>query len=570
MEGILSISVEDAMSPDHNEPDPKYKRNVFFSAVLSLLLLASIVATVHFLPIYESGEPLVSQEATADHIIAFASSKHRTEPPVVYTLPPPVKSKALVPIGGHGLEDSNGDLFADDADEGVPSHTLGKSNSTPPLPLPLLDEKDMLLELEERVEHSVHVTSTGDPRRAVGKKQAALEHKPHDQRAPINRSLELRTPATVFKKSTKPSTKSGFTARILVCFISGNTPTSMDALPPSGICQYVIYAFAGYAKGRLRFVYPKTFEKFLEHARGSLSVGGEGSCAWGVTLDAAEAMSGQTGVWGENRHQFALHVHELLAAHGISSFGLADVHTTAADFIDTANDYLDFYTNFHGLLHKLRVPSGLKPTLFFGMRVLGMFYSNRDAFRDRVKNVLQFVDIFIYQTHVSRITKTCVSVFPSNRYYPGMDDQDSFDDALRTLTPPIVYKDDFHLVLSLSLSLLRFTMKGPDIEEIRRPCKNMISLPFKEYCNTTGFGEDAEDELQIGVYRFNERKAVVDTFETADVIEFKMNDVMREYQLNGLDVGFAAFYLEHEDYRGECGNSFARLRMMSKCLRNFV
>ncbi|XP_075737485.1 uncharacterized protein LOC142777071 [Rhipicephalus microplus] len=113
-------------------------------------------------------------------------------------------------------------------------------------------------------------------------------------------------------------------------------------------------------------------------------------------------------------------------------------------------------------------------------------------------------------------------------------------------------------------------MKGPDIEEIRRPCKSMVALPFKVYCNTTGFSEDSEDELQIGVYRFNERRSLVDTFETADVIEFKMNDVMREYHLNGLDIGFAAFYLEHEDYLGECGNSFARLRMMSKCLQNFV
>ncbi|XP_077557481.1 uncharacterized protein LOC144172741 [Haemaphysalis longicornis] len=113
-------------------------------------------------------------------------------------------------------------------------------------------------------------------------------------------------------------------------------------------------------------------------------------------------------------------------------------------------------------------------------------------------------------------------------------------------------------------------MKGPDIEEIRRPCKNMVSLPFKQYCNATGFSEDAEDELQIGVYRFNEKESLVDTFETADVIEFKINDVMREYQRHNLDIGFAVFYLEHEDYRGECGSRFARLHRIAKCLRNFV
>ncbi|KAH7979805.1 hypothetical protein HPB49_011116 [Dermacentor silvarum] len=457
----------------------------------------------------DNGELTASREVTTENIVA------------VNSLPPPVKSKEVMPLekkGQSGTAGSGDTLAADDADESVPSHTLARSNSTPAMPLPLPGEENPLFELEKRVPPTAGVTATGDSHHAVRKEQTPEHrHMTHDRQD--SRNVELSKPPTVFKNAT------------------GATTTN-------------------------------TFKKFRKQARGSRSTSVRS--VWGVALNAAEAMSGQSGVWGEHRQQFRLEVHQLLVTYGISCFGLADVHTTAADFIDTANDYLDFYKSFHGILGKFRLPLGLKPTLFFGMRVLGMFYSNRDAFRDRVGNVLQFVDIFIYQTHVSRITKTCVSVFPSNRYYPGIDDQDSFDDALRTLTPPIVYRDDFHLLLSISLSLLRFSMKGPDIEEIRRPCKSMVSLPFKVYCNATGFSEDSEDELQIGVYRFNERRSLVDTFETADVIEFKMNDVMREYQVNGLDIGFAAFYLEHEDYRGECGNSFARLRMMSKCLRNFV
>ncbi|XP_070389351.1 uncharacterized protein [Dermacentor albipictus] len=539
MEGDLIYSTEDIAPSDTSTTDVKYKRNVWFSAGLSVILLASIIAAVNFLPIYEDNEePTASREVTTGSIV--------------------------VEKNGQRVRAGSGDTSAeDDADESVPSHTLAKSSSTLAVPLP--GEENPPVELDKRVLPTARVTATGDSHHAVRKAHTVPKHRHMTHNRQASRNVELSKPPTVFKNATGATTKN---TRILACFISGDTPTSMDALPPPGICDYLIYTRVGYARGRLRFAYPSTFKKFREQARVAQSTSVRSG--WGVALNAAEAMSGQSGVWGEHRQEFGLQVHRLLVAYGISCFGLADVHTTAADFIDTANDYLDFYKSFRGILEKFPVPLGPKPTLFFGMRVLGMFYSNRDAFRDRVGNVLQFVDIFIYQTHVSRITKMCVSVFPSNRYYPGIDDQDSFDDALRTLTPPLVYRDDFHLLLSISLSLLRFSMKGPDIEEIRRPCKSMVSLPFKVYCNTTGFSEDSEDELQIGVYRFNERRSLVDTFETPDVIEFKMNDVMREYQVNGLDIGFAAFYLEHEDYRGECGNSFARLRMMSKCLRNFV
>ncbi|KAH6948021.1 hypothetical protein HPB50_022459 [Hyalomma asiaticum] len=423
-------------------------------------------------------------------------------------------SARKVERSGQSTADGGDVLSSDGVDESIPSHTLAKSNSTPAVPLPLPGEENPLIVFEKRVQPMARVTRTGGSHRAVRKGQTAPEHIHMTHHRQTIHNVKFSERPTVLKNTTRAIANKN---RILACFISGNSPTSMDALPPPGICDYLIYASAGYARGRLRFVYPSTFQKFREKARSSRSTRVRG--AWGVVLNAAEAMSGQSGVWGEHRQQFGLQVRKLLLAYEISCFGLADVHTTAADFIDTANDYLDFYKNFHGVLVHFVSPSGVKPTLFFGMRVLGMFHSNRDAFRDRIGNVL---------------------------------------------------KEDFHLLLSISLSLLRFSMKGPDIEEIRRPCKSMVSLPFKVYCNTTGFSEDSEDELQIGVYRFNERRSLVDTFETADVIEFKMNDVMQEYQLNGLDIGFAAFYLEHEDYKGECGSSFARLLMMSKCLRSFV
>ncbi|EEC08729.1 hypothetical protein IscW_ISCW018891 [Ixodes scapularis] len=188
-------------------------------------------------------------------------------------------------------------------------------------------------------------------------------------------------------------------------------------------------------------------------------------------------MSGEKGVWGEHQARFLAALQELLTESRLSVFGMADVHLTAADFIDTAQEYIEF---FKATLANLTIPWGIRPVLFFGIRVLGMTYSSKDAFRKNIKDVLQFVDMFIYQTHISRITKTCVSVFPSNRYYSSANDQDSFDDALRILSPPIVARNKFRLVLSLSMSLLRFTMKGPDIEEIRRPCRSMALLPFTE------------------------------------------------------------------------------------------
>ncbi|CAN8019798.1 unnamed protein product, partial [Ixodes persulcatus] len=307
--------------------------------------------------------------------------------------------------------------------------------------------------------------------------------------------------------------------RELVCFIS--YPASADALPPDGLCNYVIYMAAGYAEGRLLFSDNSSFERFKERARGSRT----GS--WGVSLRPEDAMSGEKGVWGEHKARFLAALQEVLTESRLSVFGMADVHLTTADFIDTTQEYIDFFKasgNFRGALSNLTIPWGTRPVLFFGIRVLGMTYSSRDVFRKNIKDVLQFVDLFIYQTHISRITKTCVSVFPSNRYYSSANDQDSFDDALRILSPPIVARNKFRLVLSLSMSLLRFTMKGPDIEEIRRPCRSMALLPFTEHCHSTGFSEDLQDELQMGTFRYNERNSLVDTFETAQIIELKVGD----------------------------------------------
>ncbi|XP_075732626.1 uncharacterized protein LOC142775168 [Rhipicephalus microplus] len=268
--------------------------------------------------------------------------------------------------------------------ESVSSHTLAKSNSTPAVPLPLPGEENPFFKPEKHVEPIAPVTPTGDLHHAVRKGQTAPEHMhiTYDRQASLN--VGWSKSPTVTENGTGPMTK---TNRILACFISGNSPSSMDALPPPGICDYLIYASAGHAKGQLRFDYPSTFKKFREQARSSQSTS-IGS-AWGVALNVAEAMSGQNGVWGEHRQEFGLQVRQLLHTYGISCFGLADVHTTSADFIDTANDYVDFYKNFYGILVKHRVPSGVKPTLFFGMRVLGMFYSNRDAFRDKIGNVVQ-------------------------------------------------------------------------------------------------------------------------------------------------------------------------------------
>ncbi|KAM7305010.1 hypothetical protein ISCGN_014910 [Ixodes scapularis] len=374
--------------------------------------------------------------------------------------------------------------------------------------------------------------------------------------------------------------------RELVCFIS--YLASADALPPDGLCNYVIYMAAGYADGRLLFSDNTSFERFMERARSSRS----GS--WGVSLRPEDAMSGEKGVWGEHQARFLAALQELLTESRLSVFGMADVHLTAADFIDTAQEYIEFFKasrNLREALANLTIPWGIRPVLFFGIRVLGMTYSSKDAFRKNIKDVLQFVDMFIYQTHISRITKTCVSVFPSNRYYSSANDQDSFilalpicdralygsvvevpgfDDALRILSPPIVARNKFRLVLSLSMSLLRFTMKGPDIEEIRRPCRSMALLPFTEHCNSIGFSEDLQDELQMGTFRYNERNSLVDTFETAQIIQLKMSDVLRELQQRGMDVDFAAFHVEHEDQRGECGRSFHRLWIMAECLRDIA
>lgn len=54
-------------------------------------------------------------------------------------------------------------------------------------------------------------------------------------------------------------------------------------------------------------------------------------------------MSGQSGVWGEHRSRFSVQLQDLIAGYRISAFGMADLHLTAADFIDTTNDYLDFF-----------------------------------------------------------------------------------------------------------------------------------------------------------------------------------------------------------------------------------
>ncbi|KAG0417172.1 hypothetical protein HPB47_005828 [Ixodes persulcatus] len=221
------------------------------------------------------------------------------------------------------------------------------------------------------------------------------------------------------------------------------------------------YLHGGGLRGRtLLFSDNSSFERFKERARGSRT----GS--WGVSLRPEDAMSGEKGVWGEHKARFLAALQELLTESRLSVFGMADVHLTTADFIDTTQEYIDFFK-------------------------------------------ASFVDLFIYQTH----------------HLP--DHQD--DDALRILSPPIVARNKFRLVLSLSMSLLRFTMKGPDIEEIRRPCRSMALLPFTE-----------------------------------------MSDVLRELQQRGMDVNFAAFHVEHEDQRGECGRSFHRLWIMTKCLRDIA
>ncbi|CAN7993222.1 unnamed protein product, partial [Ixodes hexagonus] len=354
----------------------------------------------------------------------------------------------------------------------------------------------------------------------------------------------------------------GPASRILVCFISHLAGT--DVLPPEGLCDHLIYMSAGYADGQLQFSDNTGFERFKERARRSHT----GS--WGVSLKSSDAMSGQTGVWGEHRARFLEALQGLVSGSRLSVFGMADVHLTAAELSDTVTEYVEMFRNFKSALVNLTIPSDVQPILFFGVRALGMIYSSRDTFRKDIKDVLEFVDLFIYQTHVSRITKTCVSVFPSNRYYPGLNGQDSFDDALRTLSPPIAARNKFRLALSLSMSLLRFTMKVPDIEEIRRPCKNMALLPFTEHCNLTGFSEDMQDELQMGALCYNERKSLVDTYETARIIELKMGEVLREFRQSGLDVDFAAFHVEHEDQGGESGRSFQRLKTMAKCLQNIA
>lgn len=79
------------------------------------------------------------------------------------------------------------------------------------------------------------------------------------------------------------------------------------------------------------------FERFMERARSSRS----GS--WGVSLRPEDAMSGEKGVWGEHQARFLAALQELLTESRLSVFGMADVHLTAADFIDTAQEYIEFF-----------------------------------------------------------------------------------------------------------------------------------------------------------------------------------------------------------------------------------
>ncbi|KAL1440848.1 hypothetical protein MTO96_009146 [Rhipicephalus appendiculatus] len=166
------------------ETDAKYKRSVCFSAGLSVILVASIIAAAHFLPIYEeSGELPAAHEATSENIVVFGFGGHKGDLAMVNTLPPPVKSKEVVPLERSGRSDraDSGDaLPIDDEGEWIRSHTLAKSNNTPAVPLPAPGEENPLFELEKRVEPIARVTPTGDSHHAVRKGHTAPRAHTHD------------------------------------------------------------------------------------------------------------------------------------------------------------------------------------------------------------------------------------------------------------------------------------------------------------------------------------------------------------------------------------------------------
>lgn len=539
----------------------KNSRKICCSAMISLVLLASIGSLVYYLTKideqYEHTEPSIE--------FPIATDSGGQNPMKV---PTPLKSKVLptdhfphtipvelpLPLGRQGTDAATGVNSNDDSDDdSFPSHTLksarhskdatGRSRTT--------GHHQKSHATTASIRHRLRHTrgTPGDASTTSIQTEAANDSSKADVHGVLSGKRDL---------GAEDDT------RILVCVVSAYSIATADRYPPAGLCHYVIYAPVGYAKGHLR-QNGSGFELdlFKEQARTTTA------SSWGIGLAQSEALSAAKGIWGEDAKKFREEVQRLVRAFRVVGYGLLDVHLTATDYIDTMNDYQEFYKYFREALQRMQYPSGAAPFLFFGVRVLNMIYSHRDTFRDKVREVVKYVDIFIYQTHVSRVTRNCLSVFPSNRYYPGADDQDSLDDAVRTLTPSIYHRRGFHIVISLTLSLLRFAMKGPDLEQIRKPCKTMTKMSFTAYCNSSGFNEDIEDEFQIGVYRYNEHDSLVDTFETSEVIEFKMEDVLRELQYGGVHVGFAVFNVEQEDARGQCGKSFARLKTVAKFLKNF-
>ncbi|XP_064459135.1 uncharacterized protein LOC135369480 [Ornithodoros turicata] len=431
--------------------------------MISIVLLSCIVAVVYYLT--KIDERYENTEPSLEFPVATTHNGHRYTAPVKTSTPLKHKPRVLQHKRLQGKEEDSPVTLLDSDDDSFPSHTLKGGRHEQHATRTTKQHATRRTHRTSRRSSKPPITTTTTTTTALRNSTMNSTLETHEEGGNQTTEESSSDGASTRKKTSKSAEQ----PRILVCVANGIAKA--DRYPPPGLCNYVIYAPVGYKRGLLRHN-GTGFNVFKEQARNSRT------SRWGIGMVPSDVLAAGTGVMGDDAPKFREEVQRLIREFRVVGYGLLDVHITAIDYIDTMNDYLEFYKYFKATLQKMQVPQDASTFLLFGVRVLNMIYSHRDTFRDKIRQVVKYIDIFIYQTHVSKVTRNCLSVFPSNRYYPGADDQDSLDDAVRTLSPPIYDRDGFHVVISLTLSLLRFNMKGADLEQIRKPCSNMTSMPF--------------------------------------------------------------------------------------------
>ncbi|KAM7308356.1 hypothetical protein ISCGN_011990 [Ixodes scapularis] len=204
--------------------------------------------------------------------------------------------------------------------------------------------------------------------------------------------------------------------------------------------------------------------------------------------------------------------------------------------------------------------------LMFGMQVKA-FKSSVEEFLANLQHISKVVDYTILETHHSRPAPTCNLLMPNSfREYTD------FADTLPIITALDWAKQLQSLVVpppnvcfSLNLAALHYELKSKSIQ-IGAPCQSETLVRYNQTCKGQDWAGPVLDDKSVAAFRY--RGNQWQSFQNEDSITKMMRLVLKVNP----SVCVAAYFVDYEDYRGDCikDKPFPRLSAVRRILDQVV